>query len=180
MKTKGKIVDLSLFSFWAEALQHCDTVSNFLTAIEQAKSTEPIPPQTLTLTYKNRGLEVELPANCYFLMCYLAGTETDNDTERRYFYSKAVTVYEQRYFAKFREFSIYKDRYTTMKPFYTKGIKPSYEVLYGTEIAELMRANLKEKMSSLSRDTVERRNRSISLGMLKHHSQRIQSLTPVR
>lgn len=164
------IVDISFFNFWHE-IESINEYNKFLNAIFIALEHIPLPPDVYTINYKNRSISIDIPINYYFKLCFLRAQSSTIEEERIYYFSKAVSTFEKPKFKKFRQ--KYSSFYEMAKPYYVKGYKPPYRILYGDEIANDMKNNLKEKMSSLPDDIIKKRNAKISLGMQNyfHHQE---------
>lgn len=146
------------------------TFKDFLTKVYIVLISFPLLPEMERKTFHFLGTSVDVPLNIYFKLCVLLARELSNADDKTYYYSKAKTVYEKKNFTIFRD--ELRSWYEEALPFYKKGCRPRYETIYGKDLAYLMHLNLSGKMSSLGRETIDKRNKAISDGMKKFHSKR--------
>lgn len=112
-----------------------------------------------------KGISIIIPVEIYFVLCSIRFRQTFIEDEKYYFANCAIRAYNKhnKILSKYSvdEFEDYK----------VKNYRAKYETLYGEEISQQMRSNLKQKMSSIDRNIIDKRNLSIQQGMLDywHH-----------
>ena len=114
-----------------------------------------------------KGISLKVPSEVYFKLCAARFHQTTNDDEKKYFANCALRTYNKTKFKKLRE----KYNIEEFEKYKIKNYRAKYETLYGEENSKIMKDNLKNKMSSLSKDIIKKRNASIQQAMLDcwHH-----------
>lgn len=109
-----------------------------------------------------KGISIIIPVEIYFVLCSIRFRQTFIEDEKYYFANCAIRAYNKhnKILSKYSvdEFEDYK----------VKNYRAKYETLYGEEISQQMRSNLKQKMSSIDRNIIDKRNLSIQQGMLDY------------
>ena len=109
-----------------------------------------------------KGISIIIPVEIYFVLCSIRFRQTFIKDEKYYFANCAIRAYNKhnKILSKYSvdEFEDYK----------VKNYRAKYETLYGEEISQQMRSNLKQKMSSIDRNIIDKRNLSIQQGMLDY------------
>ena len=109
-----------------------------------------------------KGISIIIPVEIYFVLCSIRFRQTFIEDEKYYFANCAIRAYNKhnKILSKYSvdEFEDYK----------VKNYRAKYETLYGEEISQQMRSNLKQKMSSINRNIIDKRNLSIQQGMLDY------------
>ena len=109
-----------------------------------------------------KGISIIIPVEIYFVLCSIRFRQTFIEDEKYYFANCAIRAYNKhnKILSKYsvNEFEDYK----------VKNYRAKYETLYGEEISQQMRSNLKQKMSSIDRNIIDKRNLSIQQGMLDY------------
>ncbi len=109
-----------------------------------------------------KGISIIIPVEIYFVLCSIRFRQTFIEDEKYYFANCAIRAYNKhnKILSKYSvdEFEDYK----------VKNYRAKYETLYGEEISQQMRSNLKQKMSSIDRNIINKRNLSIQQGMLDY------------
>lgn len=109
-----------------------------------------------------KGISIVIPVEIYFVLCSIRFRQTFIEDEKYYFANCAIRAYNKhnKILSKYNidEFEDYK----------VKNYRAKYETLYGEEISQQMRSNLKQKMSSIDRNIIDKRNLSIQQGMLDY------------
>lgn len=114
-----------------------------------------------------KGISVKVPIEVYYKLCTSRFSQTLIEDEKYYFANCAIRAFNKSKFRHLRSKYSIED----YKRYFIKNYRAKYETLYGEEISSYMKANLKNKMSSLDKDTIENRNKSIRSAMLYywHH-----------
>ena len=109
-----------------------------------------------------KGISIIIPVEIYFVLCSIRFRQTFIEDEKYYFANCAIRAYNKhnKILSKYSidEFEDYK----------VKNYRAKYETLYGEEMSQQMRSNLKQKMSSIDRNIIDKRNLSIQQGMLDY------------
>ena len=109
-----------------------------------------------------KGISIIIPVEIYFVLCSIRFRQTFIEDEKYYFANCAIRAYNKhnKILSKYSvdEFEDYK----------VKNYRAKYETLYGEEISQQMKSNLKQKMSSIDRNIIDKRNLSIQQGMLDY------------
>lgn len=109
-----------------------------------------------------KGISIIIPVEIYFVLCSIRFRQTFIEDEKYYFANCAIRAYNK-HNKILNKYSV--DEFEDYK---VKNYRAKYETLYGEEISQQMRSNLKQKMSSIDRNIIDKRNLSIQQGMLDY------------
>lgn len=109
-----------------------------------------------------KGISIKVPIEVYYKLCVSRFKQTSVEDEKYYFANCAMRAFNKTKFKHLRSKYSIED----FKKYSVKNYRAKYETLYGEEISSHMKNNLKIKMSSLSKDTIKSRNKSIQSAMI--------------
>lgn len=160
-----KIANCSFFNEWD--IDYINDYKELIIKVYSNLIKFPLLDNMITIDFNYKSTHLKVPVNIYFKLCYLLAQELADYKDKIYFYSKAKTIYEKKYFEIFRE--KFKNEYSIASKFYVKGCRPKLRTFHSDEVADFIHNNLSNKMSLLPKNIIENRNKQISIGMKNYH-----------